>query len=322
MSSLLLSSGCGRAVGSSGPRALAVSRSSAATPHPASAVFHKTELAGTVTGRHLLSQVRHKRYRPFVKPIRGPLKIYMAGGKRAVAEKEAAEKARLAALEQAKRETEGLSGETVTEALSEEQKAKFKRMLSTTPFQGIRYLHAFHSGGMITRVTSSESSSESAQTPDTASSPDTAASAAPREATTSGEVVPRPQQPATNNPSAAPPSGGSTQMIVLKTRLDVDLSRESVRGVCQLPHGLKTKTKLLVFCRDDEAAEMLAAGADFAGISDILKKIQAGWTGFDRCIATPGIMREVLKVGLLIYCPRLLLVYLVYYTNVSSTCRE
>jgi len=81
------------------------------------------------------------------------------------------------------------------------------------------------------------------------------------------------------------------------TKLNVDLTRESVRGTCHLPHGLQTKVRVLAFCPDDEAAEMIAAGADFAGITEPVRRINQGWLGFDRCLASPAIMPQVLKIA-------------------------
>jgi ribosomal protein L1 len=85
--------------------------------------------------------------------------------------------------------------------------------------------------------------------------------------------------------------------LSLSLKLDVDVKRQSVRGVCHLPHGLRTNMKLLVFCSDFDAQEMIAAGADFAGMNDLLQRIGKGWTGFDRCIATPAVMPQVMKVA-------------------------
>jgi large subunit ribosomal protein L1 len=87
------------------------------------------------------------------------------------------------------------------------------------------------------------------------------------------------------------------KFISLSIRLDVDVRRQSVRGVCQLPHGLKTDSKLLVFCSDFDAAEMISLGADYAGMAELIQKISKGWTGFDRCIATPAVMPQVMKVA-------------------------
>jgi ribosomal protein L1 len=85
--------------------------------------------------------------------------------------------------------------------------------------------------------------------------------------------------------------------ITLTLTLDVDTKRQSVRGVCHLPHGLKSRSKIAVFCSDFDAAEMIEAGADCAGMTELLQRIGKGWTGFDRCIATPAVMPQVMKVA-------------------------
>ncbi|CAE8600808.1 unnamed protein product, partial [Polarella glacialis] len=89
----------------------------------------------------------------------------------------------------------------------------------------------------------------------------------------------------------------SSAEVTLWTRLNVDLTRESVRGICHLPHGLQSQIRVLAFCADDEIEEMLAAGADFAGISEPVRRINQGWLGFDRCLATPSIMPSVMKIS-------------------------
>lgn len=89
----------------------------------------------------------------------------------------------------------------------------------------------------------------------------------------------------------------SDALIRFRTKVNVDLSRESVRGTCHLPHGLKTKVRVLAFCPDDEVDEMLKAGADVAGITEPIRRINQGWLGFDRCLASPKIMPQVMKVA-------------------------
>ncbi|CAK9095597.1 unnamed protein product [Durusdinium trenchii] len=86
-------------------------------------------------------------------------------------------------------------------------------------------------------------------------------------------------------------------LVTFSTRLNVDLTRESVRGTCYLPHGLSTKIRVLAFCPDDQIQEMMEAGADVAGITEPLRRINQGWMGFDRCLATPSIMPQVMKVA-------------------------
>jgi ribosomal protein L1 len=92
-------------------------------------------------------------------------------------------------------------------------------------------------------------------------------------------------------------SGKNIPYISLSLKLDVDIKRQSVRGVCQLPHGLRSNMKLLVFCSDFDAQEMIDVGADFAGMNELLQRIGKGWTGFDRCVATPAVMPQVMKVA-------------------------
>eukprot|EP00916_Digyalum_oweni_P014341 GHVL01023570.1.p1 GENE.GHVL01023570.1~~GHVL01023570.1.p1 ORF type:complete len:212 (+),score=29.27 GHVL01023570.1:20-655(+) len=85
--------------------------------------------------------------------------------------------------------------------------------------------------------------------------------------------------------------------IFLEVKVGVDLTRQSVRGVCQLPYGVGSKIKLMVFCQDSQADELLSAGADYAGMRLYLDKIAQGWVGFDRCIATAEMMPQVLKLA-------------------------
>ena len=72
---------------------------------------------------------------------------------------------------------------------------------------------------------------------------------------------------------------------------------QMVRGAVVLPNGLGKAVRVLVFAKGDKAAEAEAAGADFVGAEDIVAKIQGGWLEFDKCIATPPMMRFVGRVG-------------------------
>ena len=85
--------------------------------------------------------------------------------------------------------------------------------------------------------------------------------------------------------------------INLNLTLNVDLKRHSVRGIIALPHGIQSDVKLLVFCPDHEAEDMRSVGADFAGLTDIITRINKGWLEFDKCIATPAMMPHVLKIS-------------------------
>jgi len=70
-----------------------------------------------------------------------------------------------------------------------------------------------------------------------------------------------------------------------------------VRGTVVLPHGTGKSKRVLVIAGGDKAKEAEAAGADFVGGPEMVKKIQDGWLDFDAVIATPDMMREVGKLG-------------------------
>ena len=73
---------------------------------------------------------------------------------------------------------------------------------------------------------------------------------------------------------------------------------QMVRGACILPHGTGKAATVLVFCKGDKVAEALEAGADYAGLEDLVEKIQnEEWLDFDKTIATPDVMGIVGKLG-------------------------
>jgi large subunit ribosomal protein L1 len=54
----------------------------------------------------------------------------------------------------------------------------------------------------------------------------------------------------------------------------------------------------LVFAKNGAAADAAkAAGAEFVGFDDLIKKCNEGWSDFDVAIATPDAMSEVRKLG-------------------------
>ena len=70
-----------------------------------------------------------------------------------------------------------------------------------------------------------------------------------------------------------------------------------VRGSVVLPNGLGKEVKVLVFAKGEKEKEALDAGADFIADDDMVKKIQDGWFGFDKAVATPDMMGMVGKLG-------------------------
>ena len=89
------------------------------------------------------------------------------------------------------------------------------------------------------------------------------------------------------------------ETIELAVRLGVDPKKadQQIRGAVVLPHGTGKTQKVLVFAKGEKLKEAEAAGADFAGDSEYITKIQQGWFDFDVIVATPDMMGEVGKLG-------------------------
>jgi len=96
------------------------------------------------------------------------------------------------------------------------------------------------------------------------------------------------------------PKAKFNETVDLAFRLGVDpkQSDQMVRGTVPLPHGSGKTVKVLVFAKAGPAADAAkAAGAEFVGFDDMIKKCVEGWTDFDIAIATPEAMSEVRKLG-------------------------
>jgi large subunit ribosomal protein L1 len=70
-----------------------------------------------------------------------------------------------------------------------------------------------------------------------------------------------------------------------------------VRGAVVLPHGMGKAVTIAVFAKGDKAKEAEGAGADIVGAEDLAEKIQGGFMGFDKVLATPDMMGVVGRLG-------------------------
>jgi large subunit ribosomal protein L1 len=96
------------------------------------------------------------------------------------------------------------------------------------------------------------------------------------------------------------PKAKFNETIDLAFRLGVDpkQSDQMVRGTVPLPHGSGKTVRVLVFAKPGPSAEAArAAGAEFVGFEDMIKKCNEGWADFDIAVATPEAMVEVRKLG-------------------------
>ncbi len=96
------------------------------------------------------------------------------------------------------------------------------------------------------------------------------------------------------------PKAKFVETVDLAFRLGVDpkQSDQMVRGTVPLPHGSGKVVRVLVFAKPGAGADAArAAGAEYVGFEDMIKKCTEGWADFDVAVATPEAMTEVRKLG-------------------------
>lgn len=89
------------------------------------------------------------------------------------------------------------------------------------------------------------------------------------------------------------------ESVRVDVNLGIDASKgeQVVRGGIVLPHGTGKKMRVAVFAKGEYADQAKAAGADYVGAEDLIKKIEGGWLDFDCSIATPDMMTGLGKVA-------------------------
>lgn len=75
---------------------------------------------------------------------------------------------------------------------------------------------------------------------------------------------------------------------------------QTVRDTVVLPHQFREQKKILVFCKEDRVKEALEAGAAFAGSDEYIEKVKGGWLEFDVAVATPDMMKDVGRLGMVL----------------------
>ncbi len=85
--------------------------------------------------------------------------------------------------------------------------------------------------------------------------------------------------------------------VHVKLGIDPKKADQALRGTVSLPHGTGKTKKVLVLSTADRETEALAAGADYFGLEEYIKKFQEGWLDVDVVIATPNVMAQLGKVA-------------------------
>lgn len=90
------------------------------------------------------------------------------------------------------------------------------------------------------------------------------------------------------------------ESVEVHVRLGVDSRHadQQVRGAIVLPNGTGKTVRVLAICKGEAAKAAEAAGADFVGAEDMVKKIQSeNWMDFDVLVTTPDMMGMVGRLG-------------------------
>ena len=89
------------------------------------------------------------------------------------------------------------------------------------------------------------------------------------------------------------------ETVDLSVKLNLKKS-QSVRDTVVLPNQFRGEKKVLVFCKPEKEKEAQEAGASFVGADDLIEKVKGGWTDFDVAVATPDMMKDVGKLGMVL----------------------
>jgi len=88
-----------------------------------------------------------------------------------------------------------------------------------------------------------------------------------------------------------------TVELVLHLGVDPKKPDQAIRGTISLPKGTGRTMRVVVFAEGEAAEKARAAGAVEVGGQELIDRVMGGWTDFDVAIATPGMMRQVGRLG-------------------------
>lgn len=89
------------------------------------------------------------------------------------------------------------------------------------------------------------------------------------------------------------------ETVDLSVKLNIKKS-QSVRDTVVLPNQFRGEKRILVFCKAEKEKEAQEAGAAYVGAEDLIEKIKGGWLDFDVAVATPDMMKDVGKLGMVL----------------------
>tara|TARA_B100000029_G_scaffold248145_1_gene245031 strand:- start:482 stop:1171 length:690 start_codon:yes stop_codon:yes gene_type:complete len=85
--------------------------------------------------------------------------------------------------------------------------------------------------------------------------------------------------------------------VSLKLNLKSKKEEINLRTIVNLPNGNGKKIKIAVLCEENKTKDAKNAGADLTNSETLIKDITNGKINFDKLIATPGMMKKMVKLG-------------------------
>ena len=72
---------------------------------------------------------------------------------------------------------------------------------------------------------------------------------------------------------------------------------QPIRGSLVFPNKFGAEARIVVLAEEEKQADAKKAGAEYAGLEDLVKKIDGGWSDFYVVIATPKVMPLIARLG-------------------------
>lgn len=89
----------------------------------------------------------------------------------------------------------------------------------------------------------------------------------------------------------------ATAEVHFNLNIDPAKADQAIRGTISLPHGSGKKVRIAAIVTDDKAKAAKEAGADEAGLEDLIAQFEKGKVNFDVVVATPDVMKQMGKVA-------------------------
>jgi len=89
----------------------------------------------------------------------------------------------------------------------------------------------------------------------------------------------------------------ATAELHLNLSIDPTKADQAIRGTISLPHGTGKEVKIAALVTDDKVKLAKDAGAQAAGLEDLIAEFEKGKVNYDVIVATPDVMKQIAKVA-------------------------